>query len=122
VKRAFRITRSIDIKRVRQLGKTYTHPFVVLKVTKGTSDNSRAGFITGKTIGNAVKRNHAKRRLKAIFLDFLPNLLVNSDLLVIAREPIHAASYGELRTVVTQLLKRAELLDPDECDAGRPTS
>jgi ribonuclease P protein component len=122
VKPKFRITRAIDFKRVRHLGKTYTHPLAVLKVAHGEVENSRAGIITGKRIGNAVVRNRAKRRLRATFSEFLPLLLKPSDILVIAREPLNNATAIELKNAVKQLLSRAELIDPDNYDAGRPAS
>ncbi|HCS38535.1 MAG TPA: ribonuclease P protein component [Anaerolineaceae bacterium] len=121
MKPKFRITRAIDFKRVRHLGKTYTHPLAVLKVAQGEAENSRAGIVTGKRIGNAVVRNRAKRRLRATFSEFLPFLLKPTDILVIAREPINNATPIELKNAVKQLLNRAELIGPDEYDAGRPT-
>ncbi|PKN98338.1 MAG: ribonuclease P protein component [Chloroflexi bacterium HGW-Chloroflexi-4] len=122
MKPKFRITRAIDFKRVRHLGKTYTHPLAVLKVAQGEVENSRAGIITGKKIGNAVVRNRAKRRLRATFSEFLPLLVKPSDILVIAREPINNATTIDLKNAVKQLLNRAELIGSDNYDAGRPAS
>jgi len=122
VKPKFRITRAIDFKRVRHLGKTYTHPLAVLKVAQGEVENSRAGIITGKKIGNAVVRNRAKRRLRATFSEFLPFLIKPSDILVIAREPINKATTVDLKNAVKQLLNRADLIGSDNYDAGRPAS
>jgi len=122
VKPRFRITRAIDFKRVRHLGKTYTHPLAVLKIAQGEAENSRAGIITGKSIGNAVVRNRAKRRLRATLSKFLPFLIKPSDLLVIAREPINNATSVDLINAVKQLLNRAELIDSEDYDAGRPAS
>lgn len=122
MKPKFRITRAIDFKRVRHLGKTYTHPLAVLKIAQGEAENSRAGIITGKSIGNAVVRNRAKRRLRATLSKFLPFLIKPSDLLVIAREPINNATSVDLINAVKQLLNRAELIDSEDYDAGRPAS
>ncbi|MBA3072755.1 MAG: ribonuclease P protein component [Anaerolineae bacterium] len=122
MKPRFRITRAIDFKRVRHLGKTYTHPLAVLKIAQGEAENSRAGIITGKSIGNAVVRNRAKRRLRATLSKFLPFLIKPSDLLVIAREPINNATSVDLINAVKQLLNRAELIDSEDYDAGRPAS
>ncbi|PKO01941.1 MAG: ribonuclease P protein component [Chloroflexi bacterium HGW-Chloroflexi-5] len=122
MKPKFRITRAIDFKRVRHLGKTYTHPLAVLKIAQGEAENSRAGIITGKSIGNAVVRNRAKRRLRATLSKFIPFLIKPSDLLVIAREPINNATSVDLINAVKQLLNRAELIDSEDYDAGRPAS
>ena len=121
MKREFRITRSIDFKRVRRLGKPYAHPLVVLIATSTENENSRAGFITGKSIGNAVKRNRVKRQLKAVLSEFLPYFIKKSDVLVIAREPVTQASYQDLRNAIRQLLCKAELIGSDEYHARRST-
>ncbi len=120
MKRKFRITRSIDFKRVRRLGKTYTHPLIVLVSLQ--NEHSRVGFITGKAVGNAVKRNRTKRQLRAIFDEFLPSFLKNADVLVIARVAIQSADYTDIRNAVKQLLTKAELIHPDDYDTGRPAS
>jgi ribonuclease P protein component len=96
--------------RVRRFGKSYAHPLLVIVFLNGEFGNSRAGFITGKSIGNAVKRNRIKRQLKAILSNLLPSFHKNTDLLVIAREPICKASFGEIRAAVHQLLMKAELI------------
>jgi ribonuclease P protein component len=122
VKHEFRITRSTDIKRVRRFGKSYTHSLAVLSVLQTEGEKSRAGFITGKSVGNAVKRNRAKRQLRAIIYDFIPHFQKSADILLIAREPIQTATFNEIEKVVKQLLIRAELINPEPYDAGRPTS
>ena len=121
MKREFRITRSIDFKRVRRLGKPYAHPLVVLIATPAENENSRAGFITGKSIGNAVKRNRVKRQLKAVLSEFLPHFINQSDVLVIAREPVTQATYQDLRIAIQQLLIKADLIGSDEYHARRST-
>ena len=122
MKHEFRITRSIDIKRVRRFGRSYTHPFVVLTVLQAESEISRVGFIAGKSVGNAVKRNRAKRQLRAILGKYLPFFQKSADVLLIAREPIQAAAFTDIEKAVRQLLFRAELLNLETYDTGRPTS
>ena len=38
---------------------------VVVLISRGSSGPPRAGFVAGKGVGNAVRRNRAKRRLRA---------------------------------------------------------
>ncbi len=116
MKRKFRITRSVDFRRVRRFGRTYTHPLMVLITLHGDQDNSRAGFITGKSIGNAVKRNRARRQLRAVFSALLPFFTKYSDLVFIAREPIVRASYLEIFCTAKLLLSRAELVQTEKND------
>jgi ribonuclease P protein component len=122
VKRKFRITRAIDFKRVRRDGKSYAHPLAVVVVTAGTTENSRVGFITGKSIGNAVQRNRVKRQLRSVLSGKISHFIQNEDILVIAREPIRKASFENISSVLTLLLSRAGLLDRNDSDTGRPGS
>jgi ribonuclease P protein component len=88
----------------------------------GDLEYSRAGFIAGKLIGNAVKRNRVKRQLRAILSNRIPNILIHSDMLVIARGPIKDATYDEIKSAIYQLLLKANLIDQDDSDARRPTN
>ena len=53
MKRQYRITRANDFKRVRQNGKAYTHPLVVILVSKEPGEQKRIGIIVGKAVGNS---------------------------------------------------------------------
>jgi len=110
VKRRFRLTRSTDIKRVRRYGKSYAHPLVVLYVLKADKTGTQVGVSAGLAVGNAVKRNRAKRLLRAAMVDLLPVILPGSDLLLVARSPLAAAKTLQAREAVSNLLRRAGLL------------
>ena len=91
VKRRFRLTRSTDFKRVRRSGKSYAHPLVVLYAMKSDEPRTRScrvGVSAGLAVGNAVKRNRAKRLLRAAMNELLPQTVPGSDLLLIARSPL----------------------------------
>jgi ribonuclease P protein component len=100
---------------VRLSGRTYAHPLVVIICADGHTDNCRAGIITGKSIGNAVRRNQARRRLRAIISQYLPLMKKSEDLVIIGRTKISAANYLEIKLAVETLLIKAGLLDQDDC-------
>jgi ribonuclease P protein component len=110
VKRSFRLTRSTDIQRVRRSGKSYAHPLVVLYVLKSDNAETHIGVSAGLAVGNAVKRNRAKRLLRAAMNGLIPFTLPGSDLLLIARYPLPAANVQQTREALSILLKRAGLL------------
>ena len=122
MKRKFRITRSIDYKRVRRSGKSYAHPLVVLVKLPNELDQSRVGIVAGKSVGNAVKRNRAKRQLRAIFSEFIADLSIPSDIVIIAREQIVGEKYLEIRSAIVQLLTKANLIKRNDSDTGRPAA
>jgi ribonuclease P protein component len=110
VKRSFRLTRSTDIKRVRRSGKSYAHPLVVLYVLKSDVPKTHVGVSAGVAVGNAVKRNRAKRLLRAAMSELIPVMVPGSDLLLIARSPLAAANVFQTREALSILLNRAGLL------------
>ena len=70
----------------------------------------RVGVSAGLAVGNAVKRNRAKRLLRVAMNGLLGQTVPGSDLLLIARFPLPAADLLQTRTALTNLLKRAGLL------------
>jgi ribonuclease P protein component len=110
VKRSFRLTRSTDFKRVRRSGKSYAHPLVVLYVLKSEQAGVRVGVSAGLAVGNAVKRNRAKRLLRAAMSELLPKTVLGSDLLLIARSPLPASDVQQTRSALSNVLERAGLL------------
>ncbi len=116
VKRKFRLRRSSDFKRVRQTGKAYTHPFVVLSVLPNQVDQLRIGITASKAVGSAVERNRAKRRLRAVVDGLLPRLRAGWDVVLIARKPALTADFGDLSQSVRELMNRARLFMESETD------
>ncbi len=95
---------------MRRAGRSYAHPLVVLVVLPNDLAQVRVGVAAGRSVGKAVQRNRAKRRLREIMRRLLPHLPPGWDLLLIARSPINAASFDELQRAVITLLRRAGLL------------
>jgi ribonuclease P protein component len=115
VQSKFRLTRSEDFKRVRQNGKSYAHPLVVLVVQASeTSTNVHVGVIAGKTTGIAVHRNRAKRLLREAMRPYLTSFISGWDLLLIARRPLVTATMEDTRAALDNLLRRAQILPTDE--------
>ncbi len=113
MKRSFRLTRSSDIIRVRRSGKSYAHPLVVLYVLKSDLPETHVGVSAGLAVGNAVKRNRAKRLLRAAMSELVAVTVPGSQLLLIARSPLADANVFQTREALSTLLKRAGLLNQD---------
>lgn len=66
----------------------------------------RAGFVVSKAVGNAVKRNRVKRRLRHLVREQL-ELLPDSGILVVRALPSAAeATYAELASDLGHCLER----------------
>src|SRR5436305_12524440 len=78
------------------------------KVASGTS--VRVGFPASRKVGNAVVRNRAKRRLRAIAAEVLPQMgHPGTDYVLVARatasERPHAELLGDLEGALRQLAR-----------------
>lgn len=110
MKRAFRLTSSTDFKRVRQDGKSFAHPLVVLIAARGESEVTRIGVAAGRAVGGAVQRNRAKRRLRAGLDKLYPSIGPGWNVIILARFPLLGAGPLELNRALVNLLERAGLL------------
>jgi ribonuclease P protein component len=114
VQSKFRLTRSEDFKRVRQTGKSYAGPLIVLVAQANAEVNMRVGVTAGLNVGNAVQRNRAKRLLRAAMRTLLPSLATGWDLIVIARPALVSSSLNETRQALITLLNRAKLISSSD--------
>jgi ribonuclease P protein component len=115
VQSKFRLTRSEDFKRVRQTGKSYAHPLVVLVVQSSQIPaHVRVGVTAGKTTGNAVHRNRAKRLLREAMRPYLTSFPSGWDLILIARPLLVTATLEDTRAALDNLFRRAQFLSADE--------
>jgi len=111
LKRRFRLTSTTDFERVRRFGKSYAHPFIVLVTLPNEIDHSRIGVGAGRSIGNAVQRNRAKRILRETIRPLIPSITAGWDMVILARKPMTNANYDEIGTALNGLLTQAKLLE-----------
>jgi ribonuclease P protein component len=98
---------------VRQTGKSFAHPLVVLVIKANESkDKLRVGVTAGKTTGTAVDRNRAKRLLREAMRPLLPNIASGFDLILIARPKLVTSTLAETRSALINLFQRANILLP----------
>ncbi len=86
-------------KGIRKSGK-----YAIVFILSGKRQNNRVGIIVKKSIGNAVKRNKIKRRLREIWRKQVSQLLQGSDVVIIARKEIGEASFKEIENDLLELL------------------
>ena len=110
MKHQFRLTRSTDFKRVRRLGRSYAHPLVVLVAYRNPAGGLHIGITASRTVGGAVQRNRARRRIRACFDEFFPRIRPGWDLVAVARQPVVEAEYFEIRSGISKLLEQAGLM------------
>jgi len=107
LKRSFRLTRSEDINRVRQQGQSFVHAAIVLGRLPNQLGQNRIAIIAGRSVGGAVQRNLAKRRLRSAYQSLQAGLQNGFDLVIIARRPILEIEYTELIQLFATLFRQA---------------
>lgn len=110
--RVFRLRPHGEFDRVRQNGRNWSHPMLIIIAQTRTAspiERARVSVATGKKLGGAVVRNRVKRKLRAAVQQVYPHLRTTIDLIVIARQPMLEASVIDITQALTSTLRRAQL-------------
>jgi len=73
------------------------------------------GFTATKKIGNAVKRNRAKRRLRALFHEFSPSLK-DGTYIFVAKQSINEVTHQKLKNDFKKILNRLNTIKKEPND------
>jgi ribonuclease P protein component len=73
---------------------------------------SHVGMAASRTVGGAVKRNRAKRLLRAAMQSVIASVAPGWDIVLIARPALVASDSFEVRQALLHLLRRAQLVLP----------
>ncbi len=107
MRREFRIRKSADFQKVRQEGRSFSHHALVYLSLVTNNQQVRIGIAAGKTIGNAVVRNKAKRLLRAAIRPLLEELETGRDIVLIARAVIINEKSNRLQEIIHELAKKS---------------
>lgn len=120
------IKSSADISQLFSEGRRYKNHFVTIIVLKRASQSNnemeqhdragRVAFIAGKKLGNAVWRNSAKRRMRAICHD-LGGPWRGLDVIFLAKSSLTEASYSKVLRACDKTLGCVLVDSRDETDA-----
>jgi len=120
------IKSSADISNLFSAGKRLKTPYLTLIVgSRGRTENNvgmkqhdregRVAFIAGKKNGNAVWRNRAKRRMRALCRD-LGGPWDGYDVIFLAKSSITGASYSKVLSACDRTLDKSSLRSEGRAD------
>jgi len=110
MERRYRLRENEDFQKVRQEGRSWTQPLMVLCILPNGLSHSRFGFSVSRRIGKAAVRNRAKRMMREAVRRRASEIPLGQDLVFIARAPMVRAPFREVEAAVAKLLSQAGLI------------
>ena len=110
----------VTLKRNKEFGFAYRKgkgvgaKFLVCICAKSRISGLRVGFVVSSKIGNAVKRNLVRRRLREAYRKLLPRLEGNYSIVFVAKTGIADRSFDEIVADMKYLLRKQGLIKVSE--------
>jgi ribonuclease P protein component len=108
--REYSLRGGAEFQRAWDNGKVWSHPLIVLRASANGMDASRFGFVVGKKVGKAVRRNRVKRLMREAVRHRLREIAKGWDIILIARGGVESAEFKDIDAAVENLLQRARLI------------
>lgn len=115
-----RLRRRADYLRVQAADRRAAFPGLLLQAAPGEAGCCRVGFTASRKVGNAVTRNRARRRLKALASEILPRHAASGhDYVLVARQGTPQRDFAALRRDLESALKKLKLWQAAEMPQKR---
>ncbi|MGI5902377.1 MAG: ribonuclease P protein component [Desulfitobacteriia bacterium] len=105
LQKKFRLRKKSDFSRVFSGQLSYASKFAVIYILKGRP--LKFGFVASKKIGNAVKRNRAKRLLREAVRLNMSKIKGENQMIFIARKSILKASLPDVEKEIIKIWRKA---------------
>jgi ribonuclease P protein component len=118
--KARRVRRRGEFKRAFDLALRTKGRYVTALIAPNTESTVRLGIVASRKLGDAVRRNRAKRLIREVFRQSPPLPAQQGfDVVVIPRRELFDAPYASLESDLRSVLRRCASLLPEPVDAGR---
>lgn len=110
MRKAYRVKKEKEFQYVFKKGKSYANRKFVVYVIAKDQPHFRVGISVGKKIGNAVRRNAVKRKIRASIYEMKEIIDPAIDFLVIARPSVSDLSSREVYSNLLHVFKLAKII------------
>ncbi len=104
------LRRDKDFSSIYNKGKSVGDRFIVLFFKKNNLEYSRTAFLASKKVGNAVKRNRARRLMKECYKKIEDKLPIGYDFIIISRNTINDAHLLDVQKSMHSAFRRGKVL------------
>lgn len=104
------LTRNSDFRRAYTKGKSVVTPLVVVYWSRNREKARRVGITTSKKIGNAVRRNRARRVIREAYRPLASRVKRGYDLVLVARGRTPFVKSTDVGRVLEKALAQAGAL------------
>ncbi len=104
------LTRNSDFRRAYTKGKSVVTPLVVVYLSRNREKARRVGITTSKKIGNAVRRNRARRVIREAYRPLASRVKRGYDLVLVARGRTPFVKSTDVGRVLEKALAQAGAL------------
>ena len=106
MKRVESLKKNYEFRRMYQRGNSAAGGALVIYCRKNPHGKSRLGLTASTKLGNAVKRNRVRRRMRELYRLNLDRVRPGFDMILVARGRTLYASWGELNALFARLCKK----------------
>lgn len=101
-----------EFKRVYYRGKSAVRASVVVYALKNRRGENRLGLTCGKAVGNAVRRNRAKRLMRESYRLLEQELKQGFDIVIVARSRARDKSFRDVDADIRAAMQKLEMFLP----------
>ena len=111
MKAAVTLKKNHEFRRLYQKGASAVAGSMVLYCRKNRLGHNRLGVTVSVKLGNAVKRNRARRRLREVYRLHRDKLQTGWDIILVARGRTAACSWKELNDAFLRACRKLNILE-----------
>ncbi len=104
------LTRNKDFRRLYARGKSAVSQVLAVYARKNGLQSNRLGITAGTKIGNAVKRNLVRRRIRESYRLCEETLKTGYDIVIVARTRAVHVNFREISGSLTALMDKLQIL------------
>jgi ribonuclease P protein component len=110
MQRRFRLRDRRDFSRLRHEGQTVSRGGLLLSVMPNGLDHNRYGFVTSKSLGNAVVRNRVRRLMREAVRQLHPRMKPGLDIVLVARQSLVGKPFSAVQRILEELCSQVQII------------